>query len=90
MDLRAWPGTSAARRVCRAEYTGTRAVRLTLFELPDLPDATAFGAFQSWLPLSRPDKVGFFNGRYFGVAESPQADRAALERFTLAFKKSLP
>src|SRR5579864_5039932 len=82
-EIQSWPETSGARRVCRAEYAGPSAVRLTLFEMPERPGATAFGAFQSSL-FSGPGKVGFLKGRYFGIVDSPQADRAALERFTAA------
>lgn len=88
-ELRVWRGTSGARRVCRAEYAGSPEMRLTLFDMPGWAGATAFDAFQKW-PPAQPGKVGFFKGRYFGVVESPQADRAALERFTAAVEAALP
>ena len=90
-ETRLWLGTSAARRVCRAEYAGPSAMRLNLFEMPaGWPRcARAFDAFQKWLP-SGPGKVGFFKGCYFGVVDSPRADRVALERFTLAIENALP
>ena len=88
-ELREWRGISGARRVCRAEYAGLPGMRLTLFEMPQWPGATAFDAFQKWRP-SQPGKLGFFKGRYFGVVESPQADRAALDRFTVAVEGALP
>jgi hypothetical protein len=34
--------------------------------------------------------MGFFKDRYFGVVESPQADRATLDRFTAAMEDALP
>jgi hypothetical protein len=86
-EVQSWPGTSSTRRVCRAQYVGEADVRLTLFDMP--ADAAAFDAFQSWLP-SRPGRVGFFKGHFFGVVESTQADRGALERFTAAIEKALP
>lgn len=82
-------GTSGARRVCRAEYAGSPTMRLTLFEMPEWPGATAFDAFQKWRP-AQPGKEGFFKGRYFGVVESQLADRATLDRFTAAVEKALP
>jgi hypothetical protein len=62
---------------------------LTLFEMPQWPGATAFDAFQKWRP-AQPGKMGFFKDRYFGVVESPQADRATLDRFTAAMEDALP
>jgi hypothetical protein len=88
-ELRSWRGTSGARRVCRAEYAGAPAMRLTLFEMPEWPGATAFDAFQKWRP-AQPGKMGFFRDRYFGVVESPQADRPTLDRFTMAVENALP
>jgi hypothetical protein len=87
-ELQFWRGTSGARRVCRAEYAGSPAMRLTLFEMPEWPGATAFDAFQKWRP-TQPGRVGFFKGRYFGVVESPLADRATLDRFAAAVEKAL-
>jgi len=88
-EAQVWRGTSGARRVCRAEYAGSPTMRLTLFEMPECPGATAFDAFQKWRP-DQPGKIGFFKGRYFGVVESPQADRATLDRFAVAVQKALP
>jgi hypothetical protein len=88
-ELRAWRGTAGARRVCRADYTGTTTMRLTLFEMGSFPGASAFDAWQKWRP-AQPGKMGFFKGRYFGVVESPQADRMTLDRFTVAVEKALP
>jgi hypothetical protein len=64
-------------------------MRLTLFKMPGWPGATAFDALQKWRP-AQPGKVGFFKGRYFGVVESPQADRPTLDRFTVAVEGALP
>ena len=88
-EAQSWRGTSGARRVCRAEYAGSPSIRLTLFEMPEWPGATAFDAFQKWRP-AQPGKMGFYKGRYFGVAESPQADRARLDRFAVAVQNVLP
>lgn len=88
-ELRGWRGISGARRVCRAEYAGSPGMRLTLFEMPEWPGATAFDAFQKWRP-AQPGRMGFFKGCYFGVVESPEADRAALERFAIAVERALP
>jgi hypothetical protein len=34
--------------------------------------------------------MGFFKGSYFGVVESPEADRATLDRFVVAIEAGLP
>lgn len=88
-EIQTWHDVSGSRRVCRADYVGPSAVRLTIFEMPQRDGATAFGAFQSWLS-SGPGKVGFLKGRYFGVVDSQQADPAALDRFTTAIEKTFP
>jgi hypothetical protein len=88
-ELRSWRGIAGARRVCRAEYAGAPNMRLTLFEMPEWPGATAFDAFQKWRP-AQPGRMGFLRDRYFGVVESPQADRATLDRFTAAVQNALP
>lgn len=87
-DLRIWGGTTQARRVCRAEYDGPAQMRLTLFYMPGGPGATAFDALQRW--KIQPGKMAFYKGRYFGVVESSQADRNALNRFTVAVTSKLP
>lgn len=88
-EIQFWPEISGARRACRAEYDGPSAVRLTLFDMQERPGATALGAFQRSL-FSGPGRAGFLKGRYFGVVDSQQADRAALQRFTVAIEKALP
>ena len=80
-ELRSWRGISGARRVCRAAYAGSPNMWLTLFEMPQWPGA--------WQP-AQPGKMGFFRDRYFGVVESPEADRATLDRFTAAMEDALP
>jgi len=88
-DARSWRGIGGARRICRAEYEGTPALRLTLFDLPGYPmGGGAFDAWQKW-PPNQPGKLGFWSGRFFGVVESPGADRAALDRFAAALGKAL-
>ena len=88
-EIRQWRGISGARRICRGEYSGSPPMRLTLLEMPESPGATAFDAFQKW-PPAHPGKIGFFQGRFFGVVESPTADRGTLNVFTSAVEKSLP
>ena len=39
--------------------------------------------------FSGPSKASFLKGRNFGIVDSPQGDRAALERFTAAIEKAL-
>ena len=88
-DAHSWRGVATARRVCRAEYGGQPAMRLTLFDLPGYPaGGGAFDAWQKW-PPNQPGKIGFFVGRFFGVAESPGADRATLDRFAVEVGKAL-
>jgi hypothetical protein len=89
VEIESWPGISGARRVCRATYVGPSKVRLTLFDMPEWPGATAFGAFQKWLS-SGPGNMGFMKGRYFGVVDSPQSDSAGLERFRVSIEGTLP
>jgi hypothetical protein len=89
-EIQSWPETSRARRVWRAEYAGPSSVRLILFDMPELPGATAFGAFQSWTTSSQPGQTAFLKGHYFGVVDSPQPDRPALERFRMAIEAALP
>src|SRR5271157_2505617 len=80
--LRIWNGTLGARQACRAEYAGPVAVTFTLYDMPDTPGATAFDALQK--SRTEPGKMAFFKGHYFGVAESPAADMATLNRFVMA------
>jgi len=88
-DARFWRGVAGARRVCRAEYAGDPPMRLTLFDMPGYPVGPgAFDAFQKWTP-DQPARIGFFAGRFFGVAESPRNDRQALNRFADAVARSL-
>ena len=82
-----WRGTAGARRVCRATYTGPAEMALTVYDMPDLPGATPFDALQKW--QSQPGRMAFFQGRYFGVAESPGADMQTLSRFLTAFTSAL-
>jgi hypothetical protein len=89
LDIRQWRGISNARRVCRADYTGSSPMRLTLVEMPGSPGAAAFDAWQKWRP-AQPGMLGFYKGRFFGVAESRMTDRKTLNLFTSAVEKSLP
>jgi hypothetical protein len=85
-----WPGTSGARLVCRAEYAGSPEITLTIYAMPDLPRATAFGPFQDWLTgPKQPGKSAFHYRQYLGIVESPDADRNTLERFAAAAEASL-
>ena len=87
-DLHAWDGVAAARRVCYARYKGAPDVALTVFDMPGGPAATAFDAFQRW--RTQPGKMGFFQGGIFGVAEAPETDKSALNRFIVALETTLP
>jgi hypothetical protein len=87
-ELRIWGGTTQARRACRAEYGGAPPMSLTIYYMPGWSGATAFDAFQRW--QIQPGKMAFYKGHYFGVVESPQADRNALNRFTVAVESTLP
>jgi hypothetical protein len=82
-----WPGTSESRQVCRAEYTGSPAITLTIY---DRPGPTAFGLFQEWQTGQRqPGKLAFYYRGYFGVVESPSADMNTLDRFAAAAEETL-
>jgi len=87
-ELRIWSGTTHARRACRAEYDGLPPMSLTIYYMPGWPGATAFDALQRW--RIQPGKMAFYKGPYFGVVESPQAGRNALNRFTVAVVSTLP
>jgi hypothetical protein len=88
LETREWRGVAGARRVCRADYTGPAPMRVTLFDLPGYPAGPgAFDAWQKW-PPNQPGKIGFWSDRYFAVAESPGADRAALDRFAISFTRA--
>jgi hypothetical protein len=87
-ELQIWPGTRQARQVCRAEYGGSPPMRLTIYYMPGWSGATAFDALQKW--QRQPGKMAFYKGHYFGVVESGDSDRNALNRFTAAVESSLP
>jgi hypothetical protein len=87
-ERRLFDGVRAARRICRAQYTGTPTITLTLYDLPGGPAATAFDAFQQW--RTQPSRMGFFRGGVFGVAEAPEADKKALNRFVVTLEAGLP
>ena len=88
-DIRQWRGISGARRICRAQYQGPTPMELTLVEMPGTPGATAFDAWQKW-PPDQLGKLGFYKGRFFGVAESAASDREALILFTSGIENGLP
>lgn len=88
-EARLWRGVAGARRVCRAEYAGSPPMRVILFDMPGYPAGPgSFDAWQKW-PPNQPGKMGFFAGSFFGVVESPGADRATLDRFTVALGRAL-
>jgi hypothetical protein len=87
-ELQIWSGTTHASRVCRAEYEGSPPMKLTVYYMPGWSGATAFDAFQKW--QRQPGKMAFYKGHYFGVVESPQGDRDALNRFTRSVESALP
>jgi hypothetical protein len=80
-------GTEGARSACSAEYVGTPAMKLMLYYMPN-EFAGAFDAAQKY--EQRAGRMGFFKGSYFGVVESPEADRATLDRFVVAIEAGLP
>ena len=86
-ELKIWRGTEGAHTVCRAEYAGSPPMKLTIYDMPN-EFASAFDAAQKWQPQA--GRMGFFQGRYFGVVESPEADRNTLHRFVLAIEAALP
>jgi hypothetical protein len=64
-------------------------MRLTLYDMPEWPGATAFDAMQKW--NRQPGKMAFYKGRFFGVVESsPEADTETLSRFIVALEAALP
>jgi hypothetical protein len=86
-EIQVWRGTSYARAAWRARYTGPARITLTLYEMPAWP-ARAFDALQKWSAV--PGKLAFMKSRYFGVVESPDADRPAIERFIEGVTAGLP
>ena len=86
-ELQLWRGTAGARSVCRADYSGSPPMKLTIYYMPN-QFAGAFDAAQKW--QAQPGKMSFFKGQYFGVVESPNADAFTLERFVLAVEATLP
>jgi hypothetical protein len=82
-----WPGAAESRQVCRAEYTGSPAITLTIY---DRPGPTAFGLFQEWQTgQKQPGKLAFYYRGYFGVVESSSADMNTLDRFASAAEETL-
>ena len=79
---------TAARRICSMRYAGIPTINLMLYDLPGGPAANAFDAFQHW--RTQTDKMGFFQGGVFGVAEAPGGDKPALNRFLIALEAELP
>jgi len=69
-NFQIWPGTSGARLVCRAEYTGSPQMTLTIYAMPDGPGATAFGPFQEWQTGQRkPGIAACQYHAYLGIVE---------------------
>ena len=86
-DMQISRGTAGARSACAAHYAGSPAMKLTLFYMPN-EFAGAFDAAQKF--ESKPGKMSFYKGSYFGIAESPGAGRQELERFVVAVEATLP
>src|SRR5580700_7142300 len=83
VEFRNLRGTAGARRVCRGEYRGSPQMTLTIYDMP----AWGESAFDAWQKSqTQPGKMSFYKGRYFGVVESPNADRNTLNRFTVAIE----
>ena len=68
------------------QYSGTPPMRLTVCKMPS--QTGAFDAVQRW--RAEAGKLAFYKGRFFGIAESPGADHAALNRFAATVQASLP
>jgi hypothetical protein len=83
----AWGGTSGALKALRGTYSGAPSITLTLYLLPWSP-GSAWDAIQQWHRL--PGAMAFAKGRYFGVAQSPNADQGTLRRFVQGVTAALP
>jgi hypothetical protein len=86
-EWKLWRGTAGASRACRGGYAGSPPMTITIYDMPN-EFTSAFDAAQKWQP--QPGKMAFFKARYFGVVESPDADRLVLERFVAAVESTLP
>ncbi|MGP0076107.1 MAG: hypothetical protein ACLPWF_29660 [Bryobacteraceae bacterium] len=96
-EAKVWNGTSGALKVWRASYVGNPpagnppasnpTMMLTLYQMPWSP-GSAWDAIQEWRTL--PGAMAFAKGRYFGVAESPGAERSTLKRFVQGVTAALP
>jgi len=82
-----WPETQHAVKAWRATYTGTSPITLTLYAMPWSP-GNSWDAIQRWRPT--PGAMAFAQDRYFGVAVSPNANHATLERFVEGVSATLP
>jgi hypothetical protein len=69
----------------RAAYQRGDTVTVSLYEMK--APASAFALAQGWGPESK--KMAFFHGNYFGLAESPDAERPTLQAFISALEKAL-
>jgi hypothetical protein len=69
-----------------AVYQGQPEMRLELRRMSS--GTMAFSAVQSW--RAEAGKLAFYRGRYFGIASSPGADHATLNRFVAAVEKGIP
>ena len=67
-------------------YQGSQPITVRLTRMSNT--TLAFSAVQNWQPES--GKLAFFHGLYLGMAESPRADQRTLNRFVVAFEKTLP
>ncbi len=86
-ELKTSAETSRAVKAWRGTYSGTSLITITLYAMPWSP-GNAWDAIQRWWPA--PGTMAFAKGRYFGVAESPDADQAKLRRFVQNFTARLP
>lgn len=79
-------GVSGSEGAWVARYSGKPPVRVTVFRMPS--QTGAFAQVQNW--RAEPNKLAFYEGRYFGIVEGDGATHAVLNRVANAIKDGLP
>jgi hypothetical protein len=69
-----------------ARYSGQPPLRVTVYRMSS--QTAAFAQVQNW--RAEPNKLAFYKGRHFGIAEGEGADHAALNRFASAIQETFP
>lgn len=77
---------SGARRGWRWKYHGPAVVTVTIYEM--ISDGKAFDKLQAMPTLAH--GIPFYQGRYYGVAVSPDATPATLFHFVRIIEATLP